>query len=800
MSQPLNFPCGRACARLSSGCFRILAVLLLCMGVAPGVFAQAAHVTNPFAGATVYINPDYVSEVNTAIAAQTSGSTLAEQMAVVKTYPTFIWLDRIAAIAGGSVNSGRLGLAAHIEAALAQQSGSTPIVVPLVIYDLPDRDCAALASNGELSIAGGDTPLGYSTALTGTGIQEYEQNFIDPIYNILVQYENNANIRFVLIIEDDSLPNMITNTGLSFTLANCVAANSGQSYSQGLSMNGVYVQGIRYALNKFHSLTNVYNYLDVGHHGWLGWPDNMTAAVPYFHDVAAGTTAGVDSVDGFITNTANFGPTVEPYMTATESIGGSEVYTSSFYQYNPYIDEESYASAFDTKLIAGGFPSTLGFLIDTSRNGWGSLSRPAAASTSTVLNTFVDASRIDLRDDMGQWCNQENTGLGVPPTVNPGYFSNLQAYVWVKPPGESDGTYPGAVYNGTTETGGDPNCNPAHLNALANSKAVNSIPNAPPAGTFWNTEFTMLVQNAYPVIPTSSLPVTSTTLAASSTSTTTGTGITLTATVSPSAASGTVTFYAGTTVLGTGTLSSGTATLTTSFSTAGTYSLTAVYSGSTAYAASTSSAVSVVVRSGSLITTATTLASSTTTPTAGASFTLTATVSPSAASGTLTFYSGTTALGSATLSSGTATLATSISTAGTYSLTAIYSGSTTYATSTSSAVSVKVSAASAACHVAYSISNQWSSGFGAAIAISNTGSTAWSNWTLTWSFANGQTVTQLWNGTVAQSGANVTVTNMSYNGSIAAGATYSGMGFNGSWNGVTNAVPTSFSVNGKICN
>jgi hypothetical protein len=53
---------------------------------------------------------------------------------------------------------------------------------------------------------------------------------------------------------------------------------------------------------------------------------------------------------------------------------------------------------------------------------------------------------------------------------------------------------------------------------------------------------------------------------------------------------------------------------------------------------------------------------------------------------------------------------------------------------------------------------------------------------------------------VAQSGANVTVTNMSYNGSIAAGATYSGMGFNGSWNGVTNAVPTSFSVNGKICN
>jgi len=28
-------------------------------------------------------------------------------------------------------------------------------VIPLVVYDLPDRDCSALASNGELSIANG---------------------------------------------------------------------------------------------------------------------------------------------------------------------------------------------------------------------------------------------------------------------------------------------------------------------------------------------------------------------------------------------------------------------------------------------------------------------------------------------------------------------------------------------------------------------------------------------------------------------------------------------------------------------
>jgi hypothetical protein len=104
-----------------------------------------------------------------------------------------------------------------------------------------------------------------------------------------------------------------------------------------------------------------------------------------------------------------------------------------------------------------------------------------------------------------------------------------------------------------------------------------------------------------------------------------------------------------------------------------------------------------------------------------------------------------------------------------------------------------------ACHVVYSITNQWPSGFGASVAIDNTGSTAWSNWTLTWTFANGQTVTELWNGNVTQSGANVKVTNMSYNGGIAAGSSYTGMGFNGSWNNVTNAVPTSFAVNGTTC-
>jgi hypothetical protein len=103
------------------------------------------------------------------------------------------------------------------------------------------------------------------------------------------------------------------------------------------------------------------------------------------------------------------------------------------------------------------------------------------------------------------------------------------------------------------------------------------------------------------------------------------------------------------------------------------------------------------------------------------------------------------------------------------------------------------------CKVIYTITNQWPGGFGANISITNTGSTAINGWSLQFSFPNGQTITQLWNGNYTQSGSNVTITNLSYNGSIPAGATLSSPpGFNGSWSG-SNQAPTSFKLNGVTC-
>ena len=104
-----------------------------------------------------------------------------------------------------------------------------------------------------------------------------------------------------------------------------------------------------------------------------------------------------------------------------------------------------------------------------------------------------------------------------------------------------------------------------------------------------------------------------------------------------------------------------------------------------------------------------------------------------------------------------------------------------------------------ACSVHYAITNQWQGGFGASISITNTSSTAINGWSLKFSFPNGQTVTQLWNGSVTQSGSAVTITNASYNASIPAGAALnSAPGFNGSWTG-SNSAPTAFTLNGATC-
>ncbi|WP_093590479.1 cellulose binding domain-containing protein [Lentzea waywayandensis] len=101
------------------------------------------------------------------------------------------------------------------------------------------------------------------------------------------------------------------------------------------------------------------------------------------------------------------------------------------------------------------------------------------------------------------------------------------------------------------------------------------------------------------------------------------------------------------------------------------------------------------------------------------------------------------------------------------------------------------------CVVVYRITSQWAGAFQGEVTVRNVSRALVQGWTVRWRFAGGETVTQLWNGTVSQSGADVSVTNADYNALIVTDGSVS-FGFNGSVTGPSSP-PSSFSLNGAAC-
>jgi len=424
------------------------------------------HVHNPFSGATAYLNPNYVSEVQTQ--ASSDGNSAAELR--VANNQTAIWMDHIGAIAGDSTH---MGLQAQLDNAVAQMgSSSTPVLVEVVVYDLPGRDCAALASNGEIPA-------------TSAGLTQYESQYIDPI----VALEGNSKyskLRIVNFVEPDSLPNAVTNKSLS------ACATSIPFYET----------GIAYALSHLHAIgSQIYNYLDIGHSGWLGWPNNMSGAGPEYAKVVQSATGGFATVDGFVSDTANTTPADEPFLpNSTLNVGGNPLDSVTFYQFNPFFDEHTYDEAMYNEFTSSGFPSTIGMVIDTSRNGWGGTARPTSLNSSpTTAAAYVAANKVDTRPFRGDWCNVNGAGIGSRPQANPyGSSDHIIADVWIKPPGESDGDYPTSSHSH-----GDPHCDPTGTQTDGNGGTypTDAIPGFDiPAGQWFAAQFKQLVTNAFPAM------------------------------------------------------------------------------------------------------------------------------------------------------------------------------------------------------------------------------------------------------------------------------------------------------------
>jgi cellulose 1,4-beta-cellobiosidase len=412
---------------------------------------------NPFAGAKLYVNPEWSAKA----AAEPGGSRIANTS-------TSVWLDRIAAIEG--VNGG-MGLRDHLDEALVQ-SGGDPLAINVVVYDLPGRDCAALASNGELG---------------PEELPRYKSEFIDPIASIVADPKY-ADLRITTVIEIDSLPNLITNAGSRPTAT---------PQCDVMKANGNYVKGVGYALSKLGPIPNVYNYIDAGHHGWLGWDDNFGPSAELFAEAAKAEGSKLEYVHGFITNTANYGILDEPYYDIGDSVNGTSVRQSKWVDWNRYVDELSYAQAFRGRLVQAGFASDIGMLIDTSRNGWGGADRPTGPGPQTNVDTYVNGGKLDRRIHLGNWCNQAGAGIGERPQAAP--EPGIDAYLWVKPPGESDGS--SKEIPNDEGKGFDRMCDPTYTgNARNGNNMSGALGDAPVAGHWFSAQFQELMKNAHPAL------------------------------------------------------------------------------------------------------------------------------------------------------------------------------------------------------------------------------------------------------------------------------------------------------------
>ncbi|KAK4466529.1 exoglucanase 3 precursor [Cladorrhinum samala] len=309
--------------------------------------------TNIWKKYTLHANNFYRTEVEAAVG-QLSDSSLASKAAKVADVGSFLWLDTIE-------NIGKF------EPAVADVPCNE--VLGLVIYDLPGRDCAAKASNGELKVG---------------EISRYKTEYIDVIVGLLKKHSNTA---FALVIEPDSLPNLVTNSDVQ------ACKNSASGYRE----------GVAYALKSLN-LPNVVMYIDAGHGGWLGWDANLK---PGAEELAKAYKAAGSPKQfrGFATNVAG-------WNSWDQSPG--EFASASDAKYNSCQNEKTYVTKFGAALKTAGMPNHA--IVDTGRNGV-----------------------TGLREEWGNWCNVKGAGFGVRPTSNTG-LELADAFVWVKPGGESDGT------------------------------------------------------------------------------------------------------------------------------------------------------------------------------------------------------------------------------------------------------------------------------------------------------------------------------------------------------------------------
>ena len=171
------------------------------------------------------------------------------------------------------------------------------------MYNLPNRDCDAASSNGEICCGDVDDDGECDRAAPGDcreAIEEYLANYVTPLASHLATH---STVPAVVILEPDSLANLVTNT----KNPSCGAATR-QAYTTGIT------EAVRIlAATAPHATL----YLDAAHGGWLGWDTNAKG----FAKLVCGLPGVTARLRGFSINVANYNALGEAPCPAAQ-IGG----------------------------------------------------------------------------------------------------------------------------------------------------------------------------------------------------------------------------------------------------------------------------------------------------------------------------------------------------------------------------------------------------------------------------------------------------------------------------------------------
>jgi cellulose 1,4-beta-cellobiosidase len=190
---------------------------------------------NPFSGHTLFVNPKYgqlLQQTRQAFESRGDANNAGKVKYVQDNVGTFVWISNIGML--GDIDD------AIRDARAAQSSGKKPII-GLVLYNIPDRDCSAGYSSGELS-------------LNQNGLNRYRNEFVNPFAQKL---KGASDLQFAVILEPDAIGNMVTGS-TDF----CRNARGPQE------------DGIAYAIQQLQA-NNIHLYLDVANGGWLGSSQNL---------------------------------------------------------------------------------------------------------------------------------------------------------------------------------------------------------------------------------------------------------------------------------------------------------------------------------------------------------------------------------------------------------------------------------------------------------------------------------------------------------------------------------------------